>query len=90
MIFTCAEVTPAEMNRQLKEIYGENALSGVHVWKWCKRFDEGRTNNLDEERSGRPLIIFKELVDAVEETFENTNPIMKNTVFRQNCRIVGI
>ncbi len=47
----------------------------AHVWKWCKRF-EGRTDIHDEERSGRPSIISKELVDVVKEIVKNHGCIM--------------
>ncbi len=70
-IFTCAEGTPVEINKQLKEVCGESALSRVRVWKWWKRFDEGRTNIHDEERSDQLSFISKELVDAVKEIIKN-------------------
>ncbi|XKL63098.1 hypothetical protein PGB90_005462 [Kerria lacca] len=33
------KIKVAEITRQLKTVYGEGALSRVHTWKWCKRFD---------------------------------------------------
>ncbi|XKL59280.1 hypothetical protein PGB90_000296 [Kerria lacca] len=53
--------TPAAIAKRLKAIYGNKALSRVHVWKWCKRFRKGRTNLHDEDRSGRSSIITEEL-----------------------------
>ncbi len=61
------KVATAEIARQLKLVYGDAAMSRIHVWKWCKRFDEGRTNVHDEERSGRPSVINEDVVDAVKE-----------------------
>lgn len=48
-------------------MYGDVAMSRIHVWKWCKRFNEGRTNVHDEERSSRPSVINEDVVDAVKE-----------------------
>ncbi|XKL63055.1 hypothetical protein PGB90_005419 [Kerria lacca] len=49
--------TPAAIAKRLKAIYGDKALSRVHAWKWCKRFQEGRTNLHNEDRSDCPSII---------------------------------
>jgi hypothetical protein len=46
--------SPAEIHRQLVEVYGANVISRKHVWVWCTAFDNGRTDVQDEERSGRP------------------------------------
>ncbi|XKL67149.1 hypothetical protein PGB90_010569 [Kerria lacca] len=63
--------TPAAIAKRLKAIYGDKALFRVHVWKWCKRFQEGKTNLHDENRSGRPSIITEELVNSVQEHILN-------------------
>ncbi|XKL61430.1 hypothetical protein PGB90_008487 [Kerria lacca] len=63
--------TPASIAKRLKAIYGDKALSRVHVWKWCKRFQEGRTNLHDEDRSGRPSIITDQLVNSIQEYILN-------------------
>lgn len=60
-------VAPAAIHRRLKNVYGNNAMSRVHVWEWCSRFKEGQTNVHDEERSGRPSIITEQLVESVKE-----------------------
>jgi len=36
----------------LVQIYGYNAMKKTAVYKWVKRFSEGRYNVTDEERSG--------------------------------------
>jgi hypothetical protein len=46
--------SPAEIRRQLVEVYGANVMSRKHVWVWCTAFDNGRTDVQDEQRSGRP------------------------------------
>jgi hypothetical protein len=46
--------SPAEIHRQLVEVYGANVMSRKHVWVWCTAFDNGRTDVQDEQQSGRP------------------------------------
>jgi len=36
------------------QVYGDNAMTKTAVYKWVKRFSEGRESVNDEERSGRP------------------------------------
>jgi len=38
----------------LVQVYGDNAMKKAAVYKWVKRFSEGRESVIDEERSGRP------------------------------------
>jgi len=38
----------------LVQVYGDNAMKKSAVYKWVKRFSEGRKSVTDEERSGRP------------------------------------
>ena len=38
------------------ELYGKECMSRTHVFKWHKRFHEGRTDVEDDERSRRPTI----------------------------------
>ncbi|GBN57226.1 hypothetical protein AVEN_205348-1 [Araneus ventricosus] len=42
------KVKPAEINRQLGEIYGENVMIDGMVRKWVRQFNDGRTNVHDE------------------------------------------
>jgi hypothetical protein len=41
--------SPAEIHRQLVEVYGANAMSWKHVWVWCTAFDNGTTDVQDEQ-----------------------------------------
>ena len=50
-------VKPADIHRQICEVYGENAMSDGMVRKWVTKFKEGRNNVHDEPRSGRPSIV---------------------------------
>jgi len=38
----------------LVQVYRDNAVKKTAVYKWVKRFSEGRESVTDEERSGRP------------------------------------
>ena len=38
----------------LVRVYGDNTMKKTAVYKWVKRFSEGRESVTDEERSGRP------------------------------------
>jgi transposase len=60
-------VRPAEMYRQIYEVYEENAMSDRMVRRWCRMFSEGRTNVHDDDRSGRPSLVTADLLDQVKE-----------------------
>jgi len=38
----------------LVQVLGDNAIKKTAVYKWVKRFSEGRESVTNEERSGRP------------------------------------
>ncbi|GBM61292.1 hypothetical protein AVEN_253040-1 [Araneus ventricosus] len=61
------KVKPAEIHRQLVEIYGENVMTDGMVKKWVRQFNDGRTNVHDEARSGRPSIVNDGLVAKVND-----------------------
>jgi hypothetical protein len=48
------EVPPIEIHRELVTVYGANVMTVQHMRKWCREFDSGRVNVMDEQRSGRP------------------------------------
>jgi transposase len=60
-------VQPADIHRQLCEVYCENAMSDSMVRRWARQFKEGRENVHDEQRSGRPSMANDGLVRAAEE-----------------------
>ncbi|GBN57064.1 hypothetical protein AVEN_23905-1 [Araneus ventricosus] len=60
-------VKPAEVHRQLVEIYGENVMTDGMVRKWVRKFNDVRTNVHDEALSGRPSEVNKGLVAKVNE-----------------------
>jgi hypothetical protein len=38
-------ISPAEIHRQLVEVYGGNVMSLKHVWVWCTAYDNCRTHS---------------------------------------------
>ena len=62
----------------LVQVYGDNAVKKTAVYKWVKRFSEGRESVIDEERSGRP---------ATRRTEENIAKVRK--FVRENRRLSG-
>ncbi|GBN03244.1 hypothetical protein AVEN_229023-1 [Araneus ventricosus] len=61
------KVKPAEIHRQLVEIYGENVMTDGMARKWVRQYNNGRINFHDEERSGRPSVVNDGLVAKVNE-----------------------
>ena len=43
-----------DIREMLVQVYRDNAMKKTAVYKWVKRFSEGRESVTDEERSGRP------------------------------------
>ncbi|GFS54198.1 HTH_48 domain-containing protein [Trichonephila clavipes] len=64
---TAKNVSAAEINRQISDVYGQNAMSNSKVHKWVRAFKDGRENVHDEPRSGRSSVITDDLVNAVDE-----------------------
>lgn len=60
-------IKPADIHQKICEVYRENATSNSVVRRWIRQFNEGREQVHDEEGSGRPFLVNKELVRAVEE-----------------------
>jgi len=60
----------------LVQVCGDNAMKKTAVYKWVKRFSEGRESFTDEERSGRP---------ATSRTEENIAKFRQ--ILRENRRL---
>ena len=60
----------------LVQVYGDNAKKKTTVYKWVKRFSEGRECVTDEEKSGRP---------ATSRTEENIANVCQ--IVRENRRL---
>jgi len=54
----------------LVQVYGDNAMKETAVYKWVKRFSEGRESVTDEERSGWPA------TGRTEENIANVRQIL--------------
>jgi hypothetical protein len=81
-------VRPAEVYRQVCEVYRTNATSDGIVRRWCKMFSEGRTNVHDDDRSGRPFLVTADLLDQVNEKIQENRRFaffpLKINLYRQN------
>jgi len=60
-------VLPSEIQHQICQVYGDNAMSDGMVRKWVRTFNEVRENVHDEARSGRPSLVNDDLVRKVNE-----------------------
>jgi len=60
----------------LVQVYGDIAMKKTAVYKWVKRFSEGRESVTNEERSGRP---------ATSRTEENIEKVRQ--IVRENSRL---
>jgi hypothetical protein len=58
---------PADIHRQLCEVYGEHAMSDSVVRRWVSHFNEGCNYEHDDPRSGRLSVVNEDLVCTVEE-----------------------
>ncbi|KAJ4425650.1 hypothetical protein ANN_27846 [Periplaneta americana] len=58
---------PAEIYRQLKEVYGDTVMNERNVRKWCEMFNNGQTNVHDETQTGRPSLITEDLKTKVND-----------------------
>jgi len=65
-----------KIREMLVQVYGDNAMKKTAVYKWVKRFSEGRESVTDEERPGRP---------ATSRTEENIAKICQTV--RENRRL---
>jgi len=58
---------PSEINHQICQVYGDNAMSDGMVRKWVQMFNEGWENVHNEAWSGRPSLVNDDLVRKVNE-----------------------
>jgi transposase len=73
-LLNAKNVGPAEIYGQVCEVYGENAMSDGNVRRWCRMFNEGRTNVHDDDTSGRPSLVTADLLDQVNEKIREKRP----------------
>ena len=53
--------TPTETYKMIRKTRGDSGVSRALVFKWHKRFSEGRDNLQDDKRPGRPTSIMSTL-----------------------------
>jgi hypothetical protein len=73
-------VRPAEIYQLVCKVYGENAMRDGMMRRWCRMFNEVRTDLHDDDRSGRLYLVTTDLLDQVnEKTGENRRFIFFST-----------
>jgi len=60
-----------EIREVLVQVYWDNGMKKTAVYKWVKRFSEGRESVTDEERPGRPA------TSRTEENIANVRQIVR-------------
>ena len=66
LFLNARNVKPADILRQICEVYGENDINDGMVRKWVRKFNELRDSVHDKPRSGQPSVVSDDLVCAVE------------------------
>ena len=75
--FTAKGYSAAAIHCELCAVYGPKVMSEGVLREWVCLFKSGRGNVLDEERSGRPLLVTDKLVHLVDsEVGENQRSTM--------------
>lgn len=62
--------TPVDTMKMLSEATGKPSVCRSIVYKWHKRFSDGRNSVKDDARSGRPGVINSGLVNTVRDMIE--------------------
>nr|APL98289.1 putative DD34D transposase [Bactrocera tryoni] len=64
--------TFTETFQMMKKVYGDQCLSRSNVHEWFKRFQEGREDLCDDQKSGRPKsVITQNNIEKVQEFIKN-------------------
>jgi transposase-like protein len=61
---------PADIHRQLCEVYEEHAMSDSVLRRWVRHFNDGYENVHDDPRSSRSPVVNEDLVRAEEEKIQ--------------------
>jgi transposase len=81
--FTLKRLKAKEIRAELESVYGPEALALSTVKKWRKRFEEGRTDLIDDRRPGRPVT--HDLAEAIQSMLTK-RPLVSCTVFCRHLR----
>jgi len=57
---------PADIHRQVCEVYEEGATSDNMFRRRCRQFESGQDNVHDDKRSRRPSVVTPDLVQQIE------------------------
>jgi len=57
----------AEIHRRMSAVYEPHFMSDKCVWKWCRKFHDGRTDVHDKGGQGRPSLVTDDLVQHVDK-----------------------
>jgi hypothetical protein len=71
---------PADIHRQLCEVYREHAMSDSMVQRWVRHFIEECENVHDDPWSDRPRVVNEDLVHAVEEKIQENRQFTISSV----------
>jgi transposase len=82
--FTLKGLKAKEIRAELESVYGPEALALSTVKKWRKRFQEGRTDLIDDRGPGRPVT--HDLAEAIQSMLAE-RPFLSCKVL---CRHLGI
>jgi len=74
----------------MKVQYGDSCLSQGRVYEWVERFQNGRQNVSDEQRSGRPVSVASETVKQQVELFSIGHPQACGQVDQVCCEAGGL
>lgn len=66
--------TFTETHQMMKQVYGDDCLSRSRIHEWFKRFQEGREDLEDDERSGRPKDVVNEKNTDIVREFIKKEP----------------
>jgi transposase-like protein len=63
------------IHRRVVEVEREGVANEGIVRKWCRLFEEGRTNALDKERSGVPYLVTDDMKGKVHAKVRGTGEL---------------
>jgi hypothetical protein len=68
--FNARNMNPADIHRQLCEVYAEPAMSDSMVSRWVRHFNEGCENVHDDMWSGLPSVVNEDVVRTAEKKIQ--------------------